>query len=367
MSTQLLQSLQPDTLRTQVADVLRQRWVRPARPPADYRVPRSEVDRVARAVLDVMLTRPFRTGKLPPEDEDAYLLGRVRHWVACGRPVRLTLGHAPLKNLNAAAQSRADWAEFFALSHLCTWHNKVCAVYPPGLRIKMLFDDATLRRSNGAERRHMDSYIASLAQLVKAMGYEVFLPAMRRMSSFAWLFHLLGIYPLARLRVWLWERKPANREAIERMTTFARRNLVLPPGLSEEERQRRCRDASHRFRVCWEALHLGMLLSGFRLVDRSLIAMYLDGTQHHVRLRGALHLTTLGKGVITQPWQGTGALRDNGHDQLVPFVLTASRREHLASREVTGLDFLPLEGFDRILVCREKDAFAGEGGDRYDL
>ena len=74
-------------------------------------------------------------------------------------------------------------------------------------------------------------------------------------------------------------------------------------------------------------------------------------------------LTTLGKGVITQPWQGTGALRDNGHGQLVPFVLTAGRREHMASREVTGLDLLRLEGFDCILVCREKDAFAGGGGD----
>ncbi|MCI0742623.1 MAG: L-tyrosine/L-tryptophan isonitrile synthase family protein [Gemmataceae bacterium] len=345
--------------------MLRERWVRPAPPAADYRVPSSEVDRVTRAVLDVMLTRPFRTGKLPPKDEDAYLLGRVRHWVRRGRPVRVTLGHAPLKNLNAAAQSRADWAEFFALSHLCSWHNKVCAVYPPGLRIKILFDDATLRRSNGAERGHMDSYISSLAQLVKALGYEAFLSALGRMSSFAWLYHL-GVYPLARLRVWLWERKPANRAAIERMTTFARRNLVLPPGLSEDERERRCREASHRFRVCWEALQLGMLLTGVRFIGRSLIAMYLDGTQHHVRLWGALHLTTLGKGVITQPWQGTGALCDNGHGQLVPFVLTAGRRERTASREVTGLDLLRLEGFDRILVCREKDAFAEEVGDGFD-
>jgi hypothetical protein len=365
MSSRLSHSLQPDALRSQVADVLRQRWVRPAPPAADYRVPRGEVDRLARAVLDVMLTRPFRTGKLPPPDEDAYLLGRVRHWVRRSRPVRITLGYAPLKNLNAAEQSRADWAEFFALCHLCTWHNKVCAVYPPGLRIKILFDDSTLRMANRAERTHMDSYMASVAQLVRALGYEAFIPATGRQSSFSWLFHL-GVYPLARLRVWLWERRPANREAIERMTAFARRNLVLPPGLSEEERERRCRDASHRYRVYWEALQLGMLLIGVRFFGRSLIAMYLDGTQHHVRLRGALHLTTLGKGEITQPWQGTGALRDNGHGQLVPFVLTAGRRGRVVTQEVAGLDVLPLEGFDRILVCREEDRVAGESGDRHD-
>jgi hypothetical protein len=151
------------------------------------------------------------------------------------------------------------------------------------------------------------------------------------------------------------------------MTAFARRNLVLPPGLSEEERLRRCREASHRYRVYWEALQLGMQLSGVTFFGRSLIAMYLDGSQHHVRRRGALHLTTLHKGEITQPWQGTGALRDNGHGQLVPFVLTAGRRQRMAGQEVAGLDLVPLEGFDRILVCREEGrAPAGGGGEGRD-
>ena len=43
-----------------------------------------------------------------------------------------------------AVYLQADWAEFFALCHLAAWHNKVQAVYPPGLCLRVMFDDATL-------------------------------------------------------------------------------------------------------------------------------------------------------------------------------------------------------------------------------
>ena len=81
--------------------------------------------------------------------------------------------------------------------------------------------------------------------------------------------------------------------------------------------------------------------------------MYLDGSQHHIRQKAALHLTSVGKGQVTQPWQGEGGLLDNGHGKLVPCVLTAGRREKLTSQVVRGLDVLNMEGFDAIEVCRE--------------
>jgi hypothetical protein len=78
---------------------------------------------------------------------------------------------------------------------------------------------------------------------------------------------------------------------------------------------------------------------------------YLDGTQHHIRQEVALHLTTLDKGQVTQPWQGEGALLDNGHGRLEPFVLTAGRRQRHEMLTVDGLDILPIAGFDRIAVA----------------
>ena len=343
-------SLQPpaDVVRQQVVATIRERWIAPQAPARRHAVAPQEADALAKAVLDAMLTRPFRISKLPQEEEYAQLLAKVRYWVGKGKSVRITLGYAPMKNLNAVRVSRADWSEFFALTHLCTWHNKVAAVYPPGLRIKIIFDDSTVSMANRPDRRHMDNYIASIGRLIKVLGYEAFIVGTMRQSSFAWLFHF-GFYQVAEWRVRRFERDPANQALVEQMTTFARRNLLLPPGLDEEARERAYREASHRYRVYWEALQL----SGVSKHGHSLIGMYLDGNQHHIRQQAALHLATLGKEQVTQPWQGEGALQDNGKGKLVPFVLTAGRRARMTCQEIGGLDLVPMEGFESIQVCRE--------------
>jgi pyoverdine/dityrosine biosynthesis protein len=308
-------------------------------------LPAALADRLARAALEAMLTRPFRVGVLPVPEIYDKLLRRVRRSVDRGRPIRISLGFGPMKNPNGAAVSRADWAEFFALCHLIAWHNKVQAVYSPGLTIRIVFDDATLIMANRADRGQIASYIASIRALIGALGFErVLLPPMRQ-SSFAWLFHL-GIYPLARWRVRRWERDPAHFDQIEQMAQAARRNLVLPRALDQKQQDRRVTRAAHRYRVYWEALQLSHLSLG----RRRLVAMYLDGSQHHIRQPVAFHLTTLDKGQITQPWQGEGSLRDNGHGRLEPYVLTTGRRERSVVRTVSGLDLIRLPGFDRIAV-----------------
>jgi hypothetical protein len=177
------------------------------------------------------------------------------------------------------------------------------------------------------------------------MKYESFIVGTMRQASFAWLFHF-GLYQFARQRVRRWEQDPANQQALARMNEFARRNLILPPGLDEAEQDRQWRQASHRYRVYWEALQL----SGLSRMGSNLVAMYLDGTQHHIRQPGALHLRTLSKEQITQPWQGEGALRDNGKGKLVPMVITAGRRARIETLDVDIPEVLPLAGFDVIRV-----------------
>jgi hypothetical protein len=356
MST-MLETVRVPTARSDVAvesqaaaitRELRQRWVAPHVEPPGFRIAEADVDRLAREALDTMLTRQYRVTPMPADDEYADMLGRVRHFVARGKPIRVMIGYGPMKNPNTVPHVHCDWAEFFALCHLCTWHNKVCGVYPPGLRIKIVFDDSTIRMANRHAREPMNAYMSSIAGLIKALGYEPFIVGTMRQGAFSWLFHF-GPYQIARRRVRRWEQDPANREALERMTEFAKRNLHLPAGVSEQERQRQSELAANRYRVYWEALQL----SGFSRLGHKLIAMYLDGTQHHIRQRAALHLTSVGKGQVTQPWQGEGALLDNGHGKLVPLVLTAGRRDKLLSQVVSGLDMLPLAGFDAIEVCRE--------------
>jgi hypothetical protein len=344
-----------DALRGQVAQVVRRHWAppHPAAPPEPP--PAARAEELARAALDTMLTRQFRVGPLPTPDVYEHLLAPVRRFVGRGRPIRVTVGYGPLKNPNAVTHGRADWAEFFALCHLVAWHNKVRRVYPPGLEFQVVFDDETLLLANHADRGRIGDYTASVGELIRVLGFQaVFLPPFR-LTRVAW-FLRFGPYQLFRFclmrvaewRVRRWERDPAHRGQLERMAEFARRNVTVPAGLGPEERERYVRRAGHRFRVCWDALNMGCRL--FPSKER-LLALYLDGSQHH-RRQLALHLTSLDKGQVTQPWQGEGALLDNGHGKLEPFVLTAGRRARYGARVLGGLDLVPAAGFDRIAVVR---------------
>jgi hypothetical protein len=335
-----------DLARTEI----RRLWQRPMDRPGTYPVPSERVETLARTVLDTMLVRAFRVTPLPPEAEYQELLTRVTHWVRRGQPVQIMLGYGPMKNPRTTDHTHADWAEFFALCHLCAWYNKVCAVYPPGLTIKIIFDDSTIRMANRHPRKPMDEYIASVGKLIRELRYDSFIAGTMRQSSFAWLFHF-GFYQLAGLRVRRWERNPANREAMDRMLEFSRRNLDVREGLSEAEREASCVRAAHRYRVYWEALQL----SGVSRMGNKLIAMYLDGRQHHLPQPAALHLTSLGKGQLVQPWQGAGAFLDNGHGKLVPTVLTGKKLEHLNAENVSVSDVVPCRGFDFIQICFDEN------------
>jgi hypothetical protein len=348
MRTESLPDGRPEVSPPAVADALGALWARPVEAPARIDVAEDRVDELTRATIDAMLTRRFRIGKKPSGEEYDLIYERVRRYVSRGRPVQVTLGYGPMKNPNTTRESRADWADFFALTNLCRWYNKVHEVYPPSLRVKLLFDDSTARMVLRAPRRRINSYISSMCRLVRMLGYGSVIIGTMRQSTFAWLFHL-GFYQWARRRVRHWDQDPENQPLIDKMVEYARRNLTVPFGLDDEDRERLYREAGHRFRVYWEAL----ALSGLSRFNTRLIAMYLDGTQHHRPQRGALHLHSLGGGQMTQPWQGEGALMDNGHGKLVPFALTGARRDRMATHEVGGLSLVPLEGFERIEVCWE--------------
>jgi hypothetical protein len=346
--------LSSEVLRGLVEEAVRKHWVQPrAAQPLVPPPTEQGIEALARAALDTLLTRQFRVGPLPSPQLYEQILSPIRRCVSKGRPIRVTVGFGPLKNPNAVPHSRADWAEFFALCHLVAWHNKVQRVYPPGLRLQIYFDDETLLLSNGADRVRMRSYMTSIAELIDALGCRsVFLPP-TKITDFAW-FLRFGPYQLFRFcllqvaerRVRRWERDPANGAKIERMKEFARRNVLVPVHLDARQQEVFIEHASHRFRVCWDALRLGAQL----FPDRErLVALYLDGSQHH-RMQAAMHLTSVDKGQMTQPWQGEGVLLDNGHGKLEPFVLTGGRRCRYEMRTLSGLDLVHAPGFDRLTV-----------------
>ncbi len=346
MNAQQLLTPSRENLRPRVLEAIRRHLILPAESRRLVAPAPARAAEMSRQILDTILTRPFRVGPLPPAPVYAGLLDRVACRVRRGERIFITVGYGPLKNQNGVPYSRADWAELFAVTHLAALHNKVQAVYSPGLQFRIVFDDSTLIIANRVDRRLFDSYIASIGNLIHGLGYRgLFLPTLRQ-SAFSWILNF-GFYYIAGRRVRRWEADPANREKLAQMNASARRNLTIPAGLSADETDRFVVDAAHRYRVYWEALQL----SGLTRSRRRLVGMYLDGTQHHIPQTVALHLTTLDKGQVTQPWQGEGMLLDNGHGKLEPFVMTAGRRPRYETQIIGGLEAVPLPGFDRIAVA----------------
>lgn len=338
-------------LRANVESTLRELLVTPGPAPRDFRIDPAAVGKTTCEVLDAMVARRFRVGDAPEGETYDELRKRIQRFVERSQPIRITMGYSPIKNLNACSVSRCDWGEAFALCYLATLHNRVQELYPPGLRFRLIFDDTVAMRANRTPKSVCDSYIGSIRQLIRTLRLEHLFVSTMRHSSFAWLFHF-GLYQMGERFVRRWERDPANAEQLEKMTEYACRNVVLPPGLPEDRRREYAAECSHRFRVYWEA----MRLSGLPKLQTGLIGMYLDGKQHHIAQPCALHFKSVSKGQWTQPWEGEGALLDNGHGKLVPFVITATRRQKYEIQHLEHLDIVPLPGFDRIAVAAETAA-----------
>src|SRR5262245_33255003 len=114
-------------VRNRLISELRTAWIRPKATPDRFEITAEQVAKLSKQALDAMLVRAFRVTPLPPQEEYDDLLSKVSHWVRQGKPIQIMLGYAPMKNPRTVSHTHADWAEFFALSHLAEWHNKVCA------------------------------------------------------------------------------------------------------------------------------------------------------------------------------------------------------------------------------------------------
>ena len=345
-----------DELSKRIEAEIRSRWIELPIIDRQYHTPPDEVDSVSKAALDAILVRKFRVTKLPDDEERRQLFSRVRYFVRRSRPIQIRLGYAPMKNQNAVTYSHCDWSEFFAFCLLAEWYTKVVSAYPPGLQIKLVFDDASVLMANKIDRRYMDVYIQSIRRLIHHLQYETLFVGVIRHTWFSWIFNF-GLYQLADYRVRRWEADVANKEQIEKMAEYAQRNLIMAGSLGDAERRRRFMEASHRYRVYFEALGL----SGLTRLGNSIVGMYMNGAQHHIPIRPALHLATLRKEFVTQPWQGAGALESNSRGRLLPYVATTSRMKKESTISLTHLDVIPLPGFDRIEIAQDAVARKDSG------
>lgn len=298
---------------------------RPARPEGFFVSP-EDVGRTVERVVETLVHSRFRRGPKPSGRRREAIARKVRYFVRRSRPVALTLGFGPIKNLNATEQNRAEWAEVFAFHQMARLDAAVQEVYPPGLRIRVVCDDALVRWANGVPASMTREYMASLRDLIARLDLSYLIRRVVPLSRYHPLLRLGFCFLRAERRVRAWEADPANREAIERMDLHAYKNLLPTPHLSDDERWHLARRASHRYRVYWEALELSYL----PYLQRPLMALY-SGE------RGLLRLYSLCKGNVTQPWQGEGCLTPNPKGELVPFVLTQERKNLYRAQWVNGI------------------------------
>lgn len=288
---------------------------------------RAEVEPAVERVVGVLTHRRFRRGAKPAGDRRAAIVRKVRYFVRRARPVGLTLGFGPIKNPNATDDNRAEWAEAFALHQVARLDAAVRAVYPPGLRVRIVCDDALVRRVNGVPVAMTRQYMDSLRRLIEALDLTYLFRGVAPLKRYEPLLHLGLCFWRARRRVRRWDADPANREAIERMNRHAFKNLPPTPGRSEAERWNEARRASYRYRLYWQALEI----SSIQRLQRPLMALYSSE-------RGLLRLYSLCKGNVTQPWQGEGCLTVNEKGELIPFVLTQERRARYDTQWVNGME-----------------------------
>src|SRR5688572_27639736 len=91
-------------LREAVLESIRARWIRPRFAAEPLRaVAPDDVLPLSRQVLDTMLTRQFRVGKLPPPATYDELLQRVSLRIRRAEPINVSIGYSPLKNPNSVA------------------------------------------------------------------------------------------------------------------------------------------------------------------------------------------------------------------------------------------------------------------------
>jgi len=277
-------------------------------------------------VVEVLIHSRFRRGPKPDGERREAIARKVRYYVRRSRPVRLTLGFGPTKNLNATDKNRAEWAEAFALHQMARLDAAVQEIYPPALHVRIVCDDALVRRVNGVPRWMTREYMASLRDLVSRLELDYLIKAVIPLSRYHPLLHLGLCFQRAKRRVLRWEADPANSQAIAEMDRHAFKNLLPTPDLSDGERWERARRASHEYRLYWEALELSCIPR----LQRPLMTLY-SGE------RGLLRIYSLCKGNISQPWQGEGGLRPNDKGELVPFVLTQERKDTYQTQWVNGL------------------------------
>lgn len=271
-------------------------------------------------------------------DDVAGFLATIQTAMARQTPIACILGHGPLKNPNNTPAPTADWAECFTYGQLLRLNRAIAALYPPGLSVELILDDARAQAANGVSPTLTQVYHESVERLI---GADVFAGVIRRATPIGELYRAFDharYLPQAHAHIDRWMADPQHAESLALYRSHARTNLPAWRLREAADPEAVIDAAVHRYLTWYEAEKR----CGLWHRPDTIALRY----SPHV---GACQIFTLRKGSVSQPWQGQGALQVCGPDRFDPTLLTRARRENThtvamlrAPDEWASLGALPL-------------------------
>ena len=244
------------------------------------------------------------------------MMGIIEQAVTSGRPIPLTLLCGPLKNRRLRIRQAPDWAEFFQYVQLARLQQTVKAVYPPGIHIELLLDDARAAYANNVPWSVFHTYASGVEELVRTLNIHTWV-TVRSMRTVYDMLNVLTFVP------------EAERIVHEQIGTHggslgadAVRN-AWENCVDDSPAQ----EAVMRYLVAQQA----ETLAGFwRCSDRMLLRYGRNPTDIH-------RMWSVRKGSSDLPWQGMGGIAQFPDGELRPCVW-----QHYRACRFELIDMIPL-------------------------
>jgi hypothetical protein len=131
-------------------------------------------DDLTRKVLFAFQVKRFSSCRCLDETRTEKMISKA---VTASLPIPVTIVCGPLKNRRLKTSQSPDWAEFFQYVQLTRFHRSILEIYPPGLQVKLLLDDARAEYANKVPRDVFLQYKEGVQTLLESLSLGSWLQA----------------------------------------------------------------------------------------------------------------------------------------------------------------------------------------------
>lgn len=215
------------------------------------------------------------------------------------RPVPITILCGPLKNRKLNRAQHPDWAEIFQYAQLARYHQAIQEVYPLGIEIELLLDDARAEYANQVPRNIFEEYAQGVSSLLASL----------QLSSWIRISSLYPVYEQLQVRSYF---NIANRLSQKVFDTYSEEDLAEVTRNAWENIDDAVdpQEAVRRYFVAQKAESL----AGFWNNDERIILRYGRSPASVQRL------WSVRKGSSDLPWQGIGGVAQFEDKEFRPCV-----------------------------------------------